>query len=144
MIGEVYVTAVRAWSIHQDYFKRSGRRAMDDGAHQGGQIMRTFFFALAAAIVPAFTIDQAGAADEPPAFDIARNCREEVVGAIVSVDACTKDEIDAKNELTKRWSEYGASEKKSCTGEASIGGDKSYVELLTCLEMYAGQLKPKD
>jgi hypothetical protein len=105
--------------------------------------MRTFFFALAA-IVPAFTIDQAGAADEVPAFDIARNCREEVVGAIATVDACTKDEIDAKNELTQRWPEFGAAEKKSCTGEASIGGDKSYVELLTCLEMYAGQLKPKD
>jgi len=143
MIGEVYVTAVRAWSIHQDYFKGSGRRAIDDGAHQGDQIMRTFFFALAA-IVPAFAIDRAGAADEPPAFDISRNCREEVVGAITSVDACAKDEVNAKNELTKRWSEFGASEKKTCTGEASIGGDKSYVELLTCLEMYAGQLKPKD
>ena len=32
-----------------------------------------------AAIVPAFAIDRAGAADELPAFDIARNCREEVV-----------------------------------------------------------------
>ena len=106
--------------------------------------MRTFFFALVA-IVSAFTIDnQARAADEVPAFDIARNCREEVVGAITSVDECTKDEIDAKNELTQRWSQFGPSEKKSCTGEASIGGDKSYVELLTCLEMYAGQLKPKD
>ena len=105
--------------------------------------MRTFFFALAA-IVPVFAIDWAGAADEPPAFDIARNCREEVVGAITTVDACTKDEIDAKNELTEHWSQFGASEKKSCTGEASIGGDKSYVELLTCLEMYAGQIKPKE
>ena len=143
MIGEVYVTAVRAWSIHQDYFKRSGRRAMDDGAHQGGQIMRSFFFALAA-IVPAFTIDQAGAADEVPAFDIARNCREEVIGAITTVDSCTKDETDAKNELTKRWSQYGASDKKSCIGEASIGGDKSYVELLTCLEMSTGQFRPRE
>ena len=105
--------------------------------------MRTFFFALAA-IVPAFTIDQAGAADEVPAFDIARNCREEVVGAIVSVDACTKDELDAKNELTQRWSEFGASEKKTCTGEASTGGDKSYVELLTCLQMSTGKFEPKD
>ena len=96
--------------------------------------MRTCIFALAA-IVPAFAIDRAGAADQLPAFDIARNCREEVVGAITTIEACTKDETDAKNELTKRWSQYGASEKKSCIGEASIGGDKSYVELLTCLEM---------
>src|SRR6516165_8663437 len=82
--------------------------------------MRTFFFALAA-IVPAFAIDRAGAADELPAFDIARNCREEVIGAITTVDSCTKDETDAKNELTKRWSQFGASDKKSCIGEASIG-----------------------
>jgi hypothetical protein len=38
--------------------------------------MRTLIFALAA-IVPAFAIDRAGAADELPAFDIARNCNEE-------------------------------------------------------------------
>ena len=60
--------------------------------------MRTFFFALAA-IVPAFAIDRAGAADEPPAFDIVRNCREEVVGGLTSIDSCTNDETDAKNEL---------------------------------------------
>jgi hypothetical protein len=96
--------------------------------------MRTFIFALAA-VVPACAIDRAGAADKLPAFDIAWNCREEVVGAITTVDSCTKDETDAKNELTKRWSQFGASEKKSCIGEASTGGDKCYVELLTCLEM---------
>jgi hypothetical protein len=44
--------------------------------------MRTFIFALAA-IVPAFAIDRAGAADEPPAFDIARNCAEETAGSAI-------------------------------------------------------------
>jgi len=106
-------------------------------------MMRTRIFTLAA-IVSTFAIDPAGAADGPPAFDIARNCREEVIGAITTVDSCTKDETDAKNELTKRWSQYGASDKKSCIGEASIGGDKSYVELLTCLEMSTGQLRPRE
>jgi hypothetical protein len=104
--------------------------------------MHTFIFALAA-IAPAFAIDRAGAADEPPAFDIARNRREEVVGAITSVESCTKDETDAKNELTKGWSQFGGLEKKSCIEETSIGGDKSYVELLTCLEMSIGQFNPK-
>jgi hypothetical protein len=106
-------------------------------------MMRSCFFALAA-IVPAFAIDQARAADEPPAFDIARNCREEVVGAAIATpESCTKDETDAKNELTKRWSQFDASAKKSCIGEAEIGGDKSYVELLTCLEMATGQFRPR-
>jgi hypothetical protein len=104
--------------------------------------MRTFIFALAA-IVPAFPIDRAGAADELPAFDISRNCKEETAGAAIGGPAsCTKDETDAKNQLAQRWSSYSASQKKQCVGESSIGGEKSYVELLTCLEMDSGQLGP--
>jgi hypothetical protein len=107
-------------------------------------MMRTCIFALAA-IVPVFVIDRAVAADGPPAFDIAKNCREEVVGsAIATPGSCAKDETDAKNELTKRWSKYSASQKKSCIGEADIGGDQSYVELLTCLEMTTGQFRPQE
>jgi hypothetical protein len=52
---------------------------------------------------------------------------------------CAKDEIDAKNELDKRWPQFGASDKQTCVGESSIGGDQSYVELLTCLEMSSGE-----
>lgn len=105
--------------------------------------MRACIFALAA-IVPVFAIDRARAADGPPAFDIARNCREEVVGAATATpESCAKDETDARNELTKRWSEFGATAKKSCIGEADIGGEKSYVELLTCLEMTTGQFRPE-
>ena len=99
--------------------------------------MRTFIFALAA-IVPAFTIDRVGAADELPAFDIARNCNAETAGAITGPESCTKDETDAKNQLAKSWSSYSPSQKKECVGESSTGGEKSYVELLTCLEMSVG------
>ena len=104
--------------------------------------MRACIFALAA-IVPVFAIDRAEAADGPPVFDIARNCREEVAGsALATPESCTKDETDAKDELTQRWSEFGATEKRFCFGEADIGGDQSYVELLTCLEMSTGKLGP--
>lgn len=100
--------------------------------------MRTFIFALAA-IVPAFAIDRAGAADEPPVFDIARNCKAETAGAAIrGPEACRNDETQAKDQLGKRWSSYDASQKKECVGESSIGGEKSYVELLTCLEMSTG------
>jgi hypothetical protein len=105
-------------------------------------MMRACIFALAA-IVPVFAIDRAEAADGPPAFDIARNCREEVMGSsIATPESYTKDETDAKDELTQRWSEFGASEKKFCFEEADIGGDQSYVELLTCLEMSTGKFGP--
>ena len=96
--------------------------------------MRTFILALAA-IVPAFAIERqrdtrvryrpklqrrnGGCCDMGPA-------------------SCTRDETEAKNQLAKRWSSYGASEKKECVGESTTGGEKSYVELLTCLEMSTG------
>jgi hypothetical protein len=100
--------------------------------------MRTFIFALAA-IVPAFAIDRARAADEVPEFDIARNCKAETAGsAIGGPESCRKDETDAKNQLAKSWSSYSASQKKECIGESTTGGEKSYVELLTSLEMSTG------
>ena len=102
--------------------------------------MRTFIFALAT-IVPC-VVDQAGATDRLPAFDVARNCNAETAGVAIGtgVESCTKDETDAKNELAKRWSQFGASEKKFCVGESSSGGAQSYVELLTCLEMATDEL----
>ena len=84
-------------------------------------------------------IDRAGAADGLPAFDITRNCKPETAGAsIEGPESCTKDETDAKNQLAKRWSSYSASQKKECVGESTTGGEKSYVELLTYLEMSTG------
>jgi hypothetical protein len=74
--------------------------------------MRTFIFALAV-IVPAFAIDRARAADELPAFDIARNCNAETAGA-GDPASCVNDETAAKNQLAKRWSSFGASQKKDC------------------------------
>ena len=70
--------------------------------------MRSCILALAT-IVPVFAIDRAWGADGLPAFDIARNSRAEVVGAAIATpESCAKDETEAKNELTKRWSEFGA------------------------------------
>ena len=105
--------------------------------------MRTFIFALAVIVTASCMTDQARAVDRLPAFDIARNCRTEIAGGITTIEACRKDETDAKNEVAKRWSQYGAYEKKFCVGGSSTGGDQSYVELLTCLEMSTGQLSPR-
>ena len=101
--------------------------------------MRNFIFAIAAIVGASWAIDQAPAADRIPAFDIVRNCSAEVAAAgIEKVADCTKDEADAKNELDKRWPQFGASNKQACVGESSIGDAQSYVELLTCLEMSSG------
>ena len=98
--------------------------------------MRTFIFAVAAIVAASWAIDQAPAADRIPAFDIVGNCGAEVANVgTEKVADCTKDETDAKNELDKRWPEFGASNKQACVRESSIGAGQSYVELLTCLEM---------
>ena len=98
--------------------------------------MRSLILGLAI-VVPAFAFDRAEAADELPAFDIARNCKSEATDSRMGKN-CTGDETDAKNQLAKRWSSFSASQKQTCVGESSIG-EQSYVELLTCLEMFAGQ-----
>jgi hypothetical protein len=102
--------------------------------------MRTFILPLAVICAAAWVTDQAVATDRIPAFDIVRNCSAEVatVGTEKVAD-CTKDETDAKNELDKRWPQFGASNKQACVGESSIGAGQSYVELLTCLEMSSGE-----
>ena len=102
--------------------------------------MGTFIFALAVIVAAAWSTEQATAADRIPAFDIVHNCTAEVESAgIEKVAGCTKDETDARNELDKRWSEFGASSKQACIGESSGGAGQSYVELLTCLEMSGGE-----
>ncbi len=103
--------------------------------------MRAIFILVLTAIVPVLTIDRARAADELPEFNIARNCNAEVADAsVIGPKACMSDETEAKNQLAKRWSSYSASQKKECVGESSTGGESSYVELLTCLEMATGHI----
>src|SRR6516164_4027926 len=76
--------------------------------------MRTFIFALAA-IVPALCVIDRAAADELPTYDIARNCSEEIgTAGIGGVKPCNNDEKDAKDQLTKRWSQYDPNDKKFC------------------------------
>ena len=102
--------------------------------------MRNFIFSVAAIVAASWSIDQARAADRIPAFDIVGNCSAEVANVgTEKVADCTKDETDAKNELNKSWPQFGASDKQACVGESSIGGAQSYVELLTCLEMFSGE-----
>jgi hypothetical protein len=37
--------------------------------------------------------------------------------------------------LAKQWSTFAPPDKIACTNESRMGGDSSYTELLTCLEM---------
>lgn len=55
----------------------------------------------------------------------------------VAMEACVRDESDAKDTLEQRWGSFSATAKDDCAEPAGL--PLSYVELLTCLEMESGQ-----
>jgi hypothetical protein len=80
-------------------------------------------------------------ADVVPNFNITPTCRADLSGN----GACRRDEEDARRKLQQRWNQYSRAQRESCVDLSRLGGDPSYVELLTCLEM-AQQVRklPKD
>jgi len=48
---------------------------------------------------------------------------------------CINSEREVRQQLVKQWSTFSANDKRDCVNEASMGGESSYTELLTCLEM---------
>jgi hypothetical protein len=53
----------------------------------------------------------------------------------VEKKSCLDSEKSVREQLIKEWSNFTESDKTSCVTEARMGGDSSYTELLTCLEM---------
>ncbi len=98
--------------------------------------MRVFFFLLAFLFLGPPAMAKPG--DRVPNFNVQRNCGLEAEGATnvqLTRKSCVQDEVDAKKQLNQRWAKLGAKTKGECVGESSVGGDQSYVELLTCLQM---------
>lgn len=73
-------------------------------------------------------------ADTVPKFDISRGCNAEATSQ-AEMDACVRDENEARDALQPQWSQFAAPDKLDCIKETSMDGTPSYVELLTCLEM---------
>jgi|HubBroStandDraft_5_1064220.scaffolds.fasta_scaffold850773_1 hypothetical protein len=48
---------------------------------------------------------------------------------------CLDSEQATREELAKQWSTFAPPDKTACTNESRMGGESSYTELLTCLEM---------
>jgi hypothetical protein len=48
---------------------------------------------------------------------------------------CLDSEQAIREQLVKEWSSFADPDKTACTNESRMGGDSSYTELLTCLEM---------
>ncbi len=48
---------------------------------------------------------------------------------------CVDSEKAMREQLVKEWPTFAASDRVACTNESRMGGESSYTELLTCLEM---------
>jgi hypothetical protein len=48
---------------------------------------------------------------------------------------CIDSEKAIRDQLVKEWATFAAQDKVACTNESRTGGESSYTELLTCLEM---------
>jgi hypothetical protein len=83
-------------------------------------------------------------ADSVPVLDVEQVCEGIAQqGGVTFHDAqiaqekknCLDSEQSIRSEIAKQWSTFNPADKTACTNESRMGGDSSYTELLTCLEM---------
>jgi hypothetical protein len=48
---------------------------------------------------------------------------------------CLDSEKAIRDQLVKEWPTFAPADRTACTNESTTGGESSYTELLTCLEM---------
>jgi len=80
--------------------------------------------------------------DEFPVLDVAPLCHGITEQSTlqegfrtVTFDECIKAEQEDRQTMIKEWSTFSADDRTHCTAEAKMGGESSYTDLLTCLEM---------
>lgn len=77
-------------------------------------------------------------ADKVPTINVTPSCRaiSEGISTIGrDFDSCMRSEQTAKEQLEKEWSQFTAAERSRCVSAATVGGEATYTETLTCLEM---------
>jgi hypothetical protein len=86
----------------------------------------------------------AAAADGVPQLNVEQVCEGIAKqGGVTFHDAavdeekrnCLDSEQAIRNDLVKQWSSFSPADRTHCVNESVMGGDSSYTELLTCLEM---------
>jgi hypothetical protein len=98
----------------------------------------------------------AARSDDVPVLDIKPVCHgialqamdpSETGGPDLAMSQCLSSEQEVRGQLVKAWPDFAAADKEHCTREATMGGEASYTDLITCLEMARDVRKmhvPKD
>ena len=85
------------------------------------------------------------ASDTPPNFDVMPSCRA-AAAASTSQDrlqGCLDSEKRARDQVAQEWSKSTPAVRALCLNSSSAGGEPTYTELITCLEMERdSKLKP--
>ena len=77
------------------------------------------------------------AVDAVPTFNVEPSCRAAAQQAASPdyASVCRNSEQKARNEMQQQWPQLNAADKAQCVSAATVGGNPTYTELLTCLEM---------
>src|SRR5215472_8428738 len=99
--------------------------------------------ALVATVLAALCLSGSSAgSDDIPTLDVNPVCRGIATQSSLEVglqqpkfDQCVQSEQATREQLKKEWSTFSASDKSHCFALAKTGGEASYTELITCMEM---------
>jgi len=87
------------------------------------------------------TANRRAQAGSVPTMDARKGCQasQEAVGSIFGndafgVDSCLRQEQEARQQIINKWTTYPPVDKQKCI--ITTGYNPSYVEWITCLEMY--------
>jgi hypothetical protein len=80
--------------------------------------------------------------DDIPTLDVDRVCRgiasqSELEAGLqrTNFEQCLQSEQAVRDEIKKEWSTFSTADKTHCVALARTGGESSYTELITCMEM---------
>jgi hypothetical protein len=103
--------------------------------------MRSYFApAIAMAIIMAAILS--ARSDDIPTLDVNPVCRGIASQSSLEVglqrtgfEQCVQSEQTVREQVKKDWSTFSTADKTHCVALARTGGESSYTELLTCMEM---------
>jgi hypothetical protein len=103
--------------------------------------MRSYFVsAIAIAIITPATLS--ARTDDIPNLDVRPVCRgiasqSELEAGLqrTNFEECVKSEQATREQLKNEWSTFTTADKSHCVTLAKTGGESSYTELITCMEM---------
>jgi hypothetical protein len=102
------------------------------------------FLKVSIASIAIFTSTLLAESDDVPTLNVEPLCRgiaaqaanpTEIGGPDLTFKACVTSERAVRNDLAKSWPTFAAADKGHCVRLANTGGESSYTELITCLEM---------